>query len=221
MSFSLDSHAVRHFNSDHLRELLSNEIGEQAHSGDWRLLVESTAGGGGRRVRRRRLHPNAGRFRNQHAVDPQVRSARTRSASPTFRSSTPPTTATSAAGCASSIEATCRLTSTSSASMTGAARQGRPVRFTMESRSSRTLTAADLETGAAAGLQGALGDGAGKWRLSTHQPERSHPSGQPTGKPDGTPHEPVERRLPRRRLSVSSRIPSDAAELRPDRQCGR
>ena len=41
---------------------------------------------------------------------------------------------------------------------------GGPVRFTVAAGAARTLTAADLESGAA-GLDGALGDGEGKWRL--------------------------------------------------------
>ena len=40
-----------------------------------------------------------------------------------------------------------------------------PVRLTLPALRSRTLSAEDLETGRAAGLEGALGDGKGKWRL--------------------------------------------------------
>ena len=42
---------------------------------------------------------------------------------------------------------------------------GDPVRLTLPALTSRMLTAAELETGAAEGLEGALGDGEGKWRL--------------------------------------------------------
>ncbi|MYE81924.1 MAG: leucine-rich repeat domain-containing protein [Gammaproteobacteria bacterium] len=42
---------------------------------------------------------------------------------------------------------------------------GTAVTLTLEARASRTVTAAELESGSADGLSGALGDGAGKWRL--------------------------------------------------------
>ena len=42
---------------------------------------------------------------------------------------------------------------------------GEAVRVTIPARAARTFTAAELETGNAGGLSGALGDGQGKWRL--------------------------------------------------------
>ncbi len=57
-------------------------------------------------------------------------------------------------------------------SVTGVDDQGRSpggtVRFTLAAAAARTLTAAELETGE--GVSGALGDGAGKWRLQVESP---------------------------------------------------
>ena len=56
------------------------------------------------------------------------------------------------------------LRSSSPALTIGAGRRGARWRLTLEAGASRTLTAQALETGA--GVEGALGDGHGKWRLS-------------------------------------------------------
>ena len=52
---------------------------------------------------------------------------------------------------------------------------GAAVRLSLPARASRTLTARQLESGEGEGLEGALGDGAGKWRLVVHseQPIRA------------------------------------------------
>ena len=52
---------------------------------------------------------------------------------------------------------------------------GSAVRLSLPARTSRTLTARQLESGEGEGLSGALGDGAGKWRLLVHseQPIRA------------------------------------------------
>ena len=48
---------------------------------------------------------------------------------------------------------------------------GTAVRLSLPARASRTLTARQLESGEGEGLSGALGDGAGKWRLLVHSPQ--------------------------------------------------
>ena len=61
---------------------------------------------------------------------------------------------------------------------------GESVRVTVPARSARDYMAWELETGSAAGLSGALGDGAGKWRLRVSAPadvEAMSLLGLPTG----------------------------------------
>ena len=61
---------------------------------------------------------------------------------------------------------------------------GEAVRVTVPARSARDYMAWELETGSAAGLSGALGDGSGKWRLRVSAPgdvEAMSLLGLPTG----------------------------------------
>ncbi|MCY4564545.1 MAG: hypothetical protein OXE40_08720, partial [Gammaproteobacteria bacterium] len=48
---------------------------------------------------------------------------------------------------------------------------GTAVRLQIPARSSRTLTASELESGTASEIEGALGDGSGKWRLIVESPQ--------------------------------------------------
>ena len=48
---------------------------------------------------------------------------------------------------------------------------GEGATVTIPAGASRTYTAAELESGSAAGLEGAIGDGTGKWRLALESEE--------------------------------------------------
>ena len=168
VSFSLDGHSVQHFNSDHLRDRLSSEGEVIATPGDWRLLVDSPAGG---------RFDARGYMRTRDGFVTAMQDTADGDCYDTGCLEVFRFVPILNPGSNERQRSLLRLINTASwgaAEVTivgvddNGASPGTDVRLTLQPGASRTITAADLESGAA-GLTGALGDGEGKWRLEIHQ----------------------------------------------------
>ena len=163
VSFVIEGHAVQHFNSDALQERLSSEVGETDRTGDWRLIVESA--GADREFDARGFARTQDGFVTslQDTADNKCDGIDCYAYVPTFNPAENP-----------NQQSRLRLVNRSDSNPVevtivgvddAGISPGSEVRLTLEAGSSRTITAADLESGGE-GLEGSLGDGQGKWRLS-------------------------------------------------------
>ena len=166
VSFTLDGHSARHFNSDHMQDRLSAEVDVSESPRDWRLFIDSAESG--------RFH--ARDYMRTH--DGFVTSMQDRAPTDCNDGGTSCFLAIPIFNPASNQNqrSLLRLINTASwgpAEVTiigvddDGVSPGTEVRLTLDPLSSRTLTALELESGAV-DITGALENGKGKWRLEVH-----------------------------------------------------